>query len=461
MFQDHLSRAGYAPLSRRQMLMSAGCGFGYLALRGLCAQAASQEAALVTTPAYVNPLAPKLPPLPARAKRVIMLFMQGGPSHLDTFDYKPKLQASQGKQGEKGRLLASPFTFKRAGRNGLYISDLFPNVAKHADDLCMLNGMHCDNPAHPQATIQLHTGSAQFVRPSVGAWVLYGLGTVNQNLPGFITINPPAGLGGAQNYGSAFLPASFQGTRIDHGGMADVATALPARLQRKQLDLLQAMNHEAEAHSGQPDQIEGVIQSFELGFRMQSAAPELLDISKESIATREMYGIGQAHTDNFGRQCLMARRMAQAGVRFIEVCYPGWDQHTNLHAKMTANCGAVDKPIAALLADLKSHGMLKDTLVVYGGEFGRTPSSQGNDGRNHNNRGYTMWMAGGGAKPGIFGKTDEFGGTAVENKTHVHDLHGTILALLGLDAENLTFNYAGRDFRLMDVKGRVVKEIMA
>jgi hypothetical protein len=440
------------------MLASAGCGFGYLALQGLCAQAALQEAA--PPEIFKNPLAARQPPMPAKAKRVIMLFMQGGPSHVDTFDYKPKLQAAAGQAGDKGRLLPSSFKFSQHGHNGLWISELFPNVAKHADDLCMINSMHTDNPAHPQATIQLHTGSAQFVRPSVGAWVLYGLGTMNQNLPGFITINPPSGLGGAQNYGSAFLPATYQGTRIDGSGMADISSPVPQKLQRRQLDLLQAMNHDAEARSGSPDQVEGIIQSYELGFRMQSAVPELLDITRETTATKELYGIGDGKADSFGRQCLMARRLAQAGVRFIEVCHPGWDQHSNLHARMTANAEATDKPIAGLLADLKSHGMLNDTLVIWGGEFGRTPTSQGNDGRNHNNRGYSMWMAGGGSKPGVHGKTDDYGATAVDMPVHVHDLHATTLVLLGLDPENLTYKYAGRDFRLIDVKGHVAKGLM-
>jgi hypothetical protein len=243
--------------------------------------------------------------------------------------------------------------------------------------------------------------------------------------------------------------------------MADISPVMPTKLQRRQLDLLQAMNHDAEARSGSPDQVEGIIQSYELGFRMQSAVPDILDLAKESQATKALYGIGEGKSDSFGRQCLMARRLAQAGVRFIEVCYPGWDQHTNLHQKMTANAAATDKPIAGLLADLESHGLLKDTLVIWGGEFGRTPASQGADGRNHNNRGYTMWMAGGGAKPGIYGKTDDFGGQAVENPVHVHDLHATVLSLLGLDPEALTFKYAGRDFRLIDVKGHTVRELMA
>jgi hypothetical protein len=310
----------------------------------------------------------------------------------------------------------------------------------------------------------------------MGAWVLYGLGTTNQNLPGYITINPPTGLGGAQNYGSAFLPAAYQGTRLGaRGEMADVRSPLPLAEQRRQLALLQEMNWDFAPRSGTPDQIDGVIQSFELGFRMQSAVPDLLDISKESPATLQMYGIEGgvgapmpervrrgAGGDNFARQCLMARRLAQAGVRFIEVCHQGWDQHANLHQAMTRNALATDRAIAALLSDLKSHGLLEDTLVIWGGEFGRTPTGQNGDGRNHNNRGYTMWPAGGGVKGGTsWGKTDDYGAAAVENPVHTHDLHATILALLGLDHERLTYRYAGRDFRLTDVSGNVLKEIIA
>jgi hypothetical protein len=327
----------------------------------------------------------------------------------------------------------------------------------------MLNGMHTDNPAHPQATIQLHTGSVTFVRPSVGAWVLYGLGTLNQDLPGFITINPPAGLGGAQNYGSAFLPATYQGTRIEGASIADVTSAVPRAAQRRQLDLVQELNRDFASQTGPSEQIDGLIESYELGFRMQGKVPEVMDIAKESPQTLEMYGIERgAGAASFGRQCLMARRLAEAGVRFIEVCHPGWDQHNNLKQRLTVNCTSTDKAIAGLLADLKQRDLLKDTLVVWGGEFGRTPSAQGNDGRNHNNRGYTMWMAGGGVKGGLaYGKTDDHGAAAVDGKMHVHDLHATVLHLLGLNHERLTFKYAGRDFRLTDVYGNVAKEIIA
>jgi hypothetical protein len=447
------------PLSRRDLLKSAACGFGYLAFAGLATQAAASERA------YQSPLAPKLPHFAAKAKRVIFLFMQGGPSHVDTFDYKPRLATDAGKSGmaKGGKLLPSPWKFHQSGKSGLWISDLFPNVAKHADELCLINSMYTDNPAHPQATIALHTGSATFVRPSVGAWVLYGLGTQNQNLPGFITINPPANLGGAQNYSNAFLPAAYQGTRVgNNGSISNIAHALTSGQQRKQLDLVQVMNKELAARHGGNSELDGVIETYELGFRMEGAVPDLMDISKESRSTLDLYGVGNGPASTFGRQCLMARRFAEAGVRFIEINHGGWDQHSNLVAKHTSNATEVDKPIAGLITDLKQRNMLKDTLIVWGGEFGRTPAAQSNDGRNHNNRGYTMWMAGGGVKGGqAYGKTDEYGATSVENKVHTHDLHATILALLGLDHERLTYRYAGREFRLTDVKGNVVKDIIA
>jgi hypothetical protein len=449
--------------SRRDALRTAACGFGYLAFASLAQQAAAQEAG------YVSPVSPKAPHFSPRAKRVIFLFMQGAPSHVDTFDYKPKLQADSGKEFGRGKLMASPFQWRQHGKSGLYVSDLFPNVAQHADELCVLNGMNCDNPAHPQATVQLHTGNARFVRPSIGSWVLYGLGTLNSNLPGFITINPPA-IGGAQIYGSGFLPAAYEGTRIggnSNSSMPNLANpSLSTPQQRKQLDLVQSMNRDLLARSGRNEQIEGLIESYELGFRMQSAVPDIMDLSKESEATRELYGIGSGQpTDTFGRQCLLARRYAEAGVRFIEVGHQGWDHHDNLVNRLTANCRATDKPIAGLLTDLKQRGLLDDTLVIWGGEFGRTPTNQGRDGRDgrdHNNRGYTMWLAGGGARGGIrHGATDDYGAAAVDGKVHVHDLHATLLHLLGLDHEKLTYRYAGRDFRLTDVYGNVVNEVIA
>ena len=448
------------PFSRRQMLLGAAGGFGYVALAALCNQEARAD------DHYQSPVAPKAPMFPATAKRVIFLFMQGAPSHVDTFDYKPQLTADDGKPGFRGTLLGSQWKFQQHGQSGLWISDLFPQIASHADDLCILNSLHTDNPAHPQATIQMHTGSATSVRPSMGAWVLYGLGTVNQNLPGFITINPPPGVGGAQNYGSGFLPAAFEGTRVDGDGsrlIPNVTSRLPASLERRQIDLIQSMNQDMLARAGENAQIEGVIASYELGFRMQTTVPQVMDMSKESQSTLDLYGIGDGKpTNTFGRQCLLARRFAEAGVRFIEVGHAGWDQHQQLREKHALNAQQVDQPIAGLLADLKQHNMLEDTLVLWGGEFGRTPYAQNRDGRDHNNKGFTMWMAGGGAKGGLaYGATDEYGHVAVQNPMHVHDLHATILAMLGLDHEKLTYRYAGRDFRLTDVSGQVVKSVIA
>jgi hypothetical protein len=387
---------------------------------------------------------------------------------MDTFDYKPALVQDDGKPGDKGKLFASPFDWAQHGQSGLWISSAFPNVAEHADELCLLRGMTTDIPNHPQAFVQLHTGSTQFVRPSLGSWTLYGLGSENENLPGFVTIAPPIQFG-SQNYGSAFLPAVYQGTRIgaqkEEGSTAAITDIhnpeLNAALQRKQLDLVQAMNHDMLTR-GANAEIEGVIQSYELAFKMQTELPRVLDTSKETKATLDLYGIGGGVTDSFGKQCLMARRLSEAGVRFIEVGHGGWDHHNNLKSRLTANAAQTDKPIAGLLADLKQRGLLKDTLVIWGGEFGRTPGNGKPDGRGHNAKGYTMWMAGGGVRGGFsFGATDEHGGKAVENVTHIHDMHATALALLGLDHEKLTYKYAGRDFRLTNVTGRVAKEIIA
>lgn len=452
--------------SRREMLKTVSCGFGYLAFAGLAASAAQ---------AGGSPLMPKPPHFPARAKRVIFLCMSGGPSHVDTFDYKPKLAADSGKSAAsagrlaRGTLLGSPWNFSQHGQSGLWISELFPEVARHADDLCLIHSMQTDLPAHPQAFLQMHTGSFQFTRPSLGAWTLYGLGTENENLPGFITLNAPVNNGGAQNFGSAFLPAIFQGTRIGSEGRsvagARVQNIANARLspdtQRVQLDFVQALNRERLQRDQVSPQVEGVIESYELAFRMQAEVPRVMDISQESEVTKKMYGIGAGSTDDFGRQCLLARRFVEAGVRFVEVCHGGWDQHRNLKADHERNSRAVDQPIAALLTDLKARGLLKDTLVLWGGEFGRTPAAQNGDGRDHNNKGFTVWLAGGGVKGGLsHGRTDDYGAEAVENKVHIHDLHATILHALGLNHEKLTYRYAGRDFRLTDVKGSVVRDVL-
>ncbi|MES2737298.1 MAG: DUF1501 domain-containing protein [Verrucomicrobiota bacterium] len=451
---------------RRDMLKTLSSGFGYLAFAGLATQAAQ-----AATSAREGPLAPKGTHFPARAKRVIFLCMRGGPSHVDTFDYKPKLTADSGAAGQRAgtKLLGSKWKFAQHGQSGLWISDLFPNVANHADDLCMLRSMQTDLPSHPQAFLQMHTGSFQFVRPSLGAWTLYGLGTENENLPGFVTLTPPGASGGAQNYGSSFLPAIYQGTRLgtDNRPIAgaqirNLKSPLNSDIQRAELDLVQTLNRETLKRDPFNPAVEGVIESYELAFRMQKEMPQVMDLEGESEATKKLYGLENTTTADFGRKCLLARRLVEAGVRFVEVSHGDWDQHFNLTSALGANCRSVDQPISALLTDLKERGLLKDTLVIWGGEFGRTPHAQGGDGRDHNHKAFTMWMAGGGVKGGFsHGLTDDYGYEAIEDKMHVHDLHATILHLLGLDHERLTYRYAGRDFRLTDVHGNVVKQIIS
>ncbi|MCO6454575.1 MAG: DUF1501 domain-containing protein [Pirellulaceae bacterium] len=467
-------------VSRREALKCAGAGFGYLAFAGLSTMAAESS----------NPLAPKPTHFPARAKHVIFLCMEGAPSHVDTFDYKPQLGRDNGRsmpgaRTRAARLLGSPWGFQQHGQSGLWISELFPELAACADDLCLLNGMHTDVPAHPQAFLQLHTGVSQFKRPSLGAWTFYGLGTENENLPGFITIGPPQNNGGPANYGSAFLPAICQGTpiRTAFGGFAGgggggfgrrgrsnssgtVSNIRNPRLdrdsQRTQLDFIQSLNQEALRREQHDPAVEGAIESYELAFRMQAEMPQVMDTSDESAETKALYGIGQQASDTFGSQCLLARRFVEAGVRFIELTSRQWDHHTNLREALPNKAASIDKPIAGLLQDLKQRGLLDETLVLWGGEFGRTPYAQGDDGRDHNHRGFTTWMAGGGTKGGfVHGATDDYGYEAVAGKVHIHDWHATILHLLGLDHERLTYRYAGRDMRLTDVKGNVVREILA
>ena len=454
--------------SRRQTLKTVSAGFGYLAFADILHKAAASELS------QSKPLSPKAPHFPAKAKRIIFLCMQGGPSHVDSFDYKPQLQADHGKAGRYGgSLLQSPWQFRQRGESGLWISDLFPEVASMADDLTLIRSMQCDQPVHPGAMTQMHTGTAQFIRPSLGAWTLYGLGTENESLPGFVSLSPPSG--SARNYGSAFLPAIYGGAKVGRGARSsrvarfgneesvpDIQPSMEKAQQRLQLDYIQKLNKGVlNREQYQPD-VEGIIESYELAFRMQDAMPEVMDVSTESSSTLELYGAETEPTQTFGQQCLLARRFAEAGVRFIEVTHGNWDQHTNLTADHKARAEACDKPIAGLLKDLKQRDMLKDTLVVWGGEFGRTPAAQGADGRNHNNKGYTTWMAGGGVKGGYsYGSTDEYGYEAVENPCHIHDWHATILHLLGLDHEQLTYRYAGRDFRLTDVHGVVARDIIA
>jgi hypothetical protein len=429
-------------------------------------------------------LAAKTPHFEPRAKRVLFLFMKGGPSHVDTFDPKPLLDRDHGKPppfalpsvtfARQGNLLKSPWKFKQYGASGLPVSDLFPNVAQHVDDLCILRSVHGTNPAHGGAALKLHTGSDQFVRPSFGGWISYGLGTENTNLPAFVTICPTLAHGGVNNWGAAFLPAYCQGTPIGTASQPARQAAvqhvrnpqLSFSVQRRQLEYIQALNREHLQRQGEADALLARLDAFELAFRMQTSMPELQDLSHETAATQRLYGIDDAVTEDFGRQCLMARRFLEAGVRFVQVTHSDsevqWDQHGNLYRGHMKNAAEVDKPIAGLLQDLKDRDLLRDTLVLWGGEFGRTPTAEGTDGRDHNPHGFTMWMAGGGVKGGFaYGATDDYGYYAVQDKMHVHDLHATILHLLGLDHERLTYHYAGRDFRLTDVAGRVAQAIIA
>ncbi len=462
-------------ISRRRLLQQTAVGFGSVALNAILGQEAL---------AAQNPLAAKPTHHPARAKRIVFLFMKGGPSHVDTFDPKPLLDRDHGKPlpfdlpkvtfAKQGNLLKSPWKFHQHGESGLPVSELFPNVARHIDDLCILRSVHGTNPAHGGALLKLHTGTDQFVRPSLGSWLTYGLGTENENLPAFVTICPTLAHGGVNNWGSAFLPAHCQGTPIGNASLpatqATVKHIKNARLtpdqQRRQLDLIGALNQDFIDVAGRNSALEGRLNSFELAYRMQTAMPEVQELSGETRATRQLYGIDDPVTEDFGRQCLMARRFLERGVRFVQVTHSDshvqWDQHGNLYQGHTKNAAEVDRPIAGFLTDLKARGLLEDTLVLWGGEFGRTPTAQGNDGRDHNPHGFTMWMAGGGVKGGYaYGATDDYGYYAAENKMHVHDLHATILHLLGLDHERLTYRYAGRDFRLTDVDGVVAKDIFA
>jgi len=474
-----------AAVSRRCLLRDSAAGFGYLALAGLLAEEAQAAGAAPTLKSQIRsgPLAPKTPHFPARAKRIIFVFMKGGPSHVDTFDPKPLLDRDHGKPlpfekprvqfAPTGALLKSPWKFKKYGQSGIEVSELFPHVAECVDDLCILNSVHGTNAAHGGALLKLHTGSDNFVRPSMGAWVTYGLGTENQNLPGFITICPTLAHGGVNNWGSAFLPAAYQGTPLGNAAVpADQARVryiqnprVPKTVQRMQLDALAQMNREHLAETGPNLALEGRLNSFELAFRMQTEMPEIESLAGETPETLKLYGMDEPVTANFGRQCLLARRFAERGVRFIQVTHSNsevqWDQHGDLKKGHEQNAKEVDKPIAGLLKDLKVRGLLKDTLVLWGGEFGRTPTAQGSDGRDHNPEGFTMWMAGGGVKGGMkYGATDDYGYYAAENKIHIHDLHATLLHLMGLDHERLTYRYAGRNFRLTDVHGNVVKDIM-
>nr|WP_157605423.1 DUF1501 domain-containing protein [Schlesneria paludicola] len=472
--------------TRRQVLQSAGCGFAALALAGLAGLAGRTSAA-----DSASRLMEKMPLIAPKAKRVIFLFMQGGPSHVDTFDYKPELVrqdgqqfafndariiANTGKRGSTQRLMKPLWSFRQYGQSGRWVSDLFPHVAEHVDDLCFIHSMHTEGVAHGPATLFLHCGAANSVRPSIGSWVTYGLGSECHHLPGFVSLSPSAGNGGPRNYGGAFLPPVYQGTAIGRAGTpaseAKIRDIVPGKANsprdRRQFDLIQAFNSEQAKRHPHDAELEAVLNSYELAWNLQKNAPDVLDLSQETREMQALYGIDDPQTEDFGRQCLMARRLSEAGVRFVQITHgdntanPVWDQHSNM-PKHAEHARRVDRPIAGLLADLKQRGLLEDTLVWWGGEFGRTPYAEKNGtGRDHNPGGFTVWLAGGGIKPGFaFGKTDEFGHLAAENKVHMHDLHATILHLLGLDHERLTYRFSGRDYRLTDVHGHVIDSIIA
>ncbi len=449
-----------APVSRREMLRRMGGGFGAL---GLASVLAGESTA--------GPLTPKAGHFPARAKRVIFLFMNGGPSHVDTFDPKPELDKQHGKEPPRNvgrrntKLMKSPFAFRKCGQSGTEVSELYPEVGRRIDDVCVVRSMHHETPAHERALLLMNSGNVQPIRPSLGSWLTYGLGTENQGLPGFVVLCPGKPVVGPQLWGNSFLPAVYQGTHINNKAVNPkqiiryVENRLPAGEQRRQLDLLRELNESHLADRGPDGQLEARIQSLEMAYRMQFEAMDVFDLGREPEAVRREYGPGE-----FADACLIARRLAERGVRVTQVYYGDnqpWDDHKDIlnHRK---HAQASDRPIAALLTDLKRRGLLDETLVIWGGEFGRTPTSEGDKGRDHHSRGFSMWLAGGGVKGGlVYGATDELGIDAVENRVHAHDLHATILYLMGIDHERLTFRYSGRDFRLTDVHGQVVKGILA
>ncbi|MFM8251118.1 MAG: DUF1501 domain-containing protein [Planctomycetota bacterium] len=456
--------------SRREMLQQLGAGFGLVGLAGVLAEA--QAAGGATSD---NPLAVKSPHFPARAKRVIHLFMNGGPSHVDTFDPKPALEKYAGQKPEEltknyprvvGPLFPSPYKFSKHGAAGIDVSELYPHLAQQIDDVCVIRSMHTDIPNHEPALLMMNSGNTQPTRPSLGSWLSYGLGTENQNLPGYVVLCPGKPVVGPQLWGNSFLPGIFQGCHINNGRLDPKSviphvhnTHLSASEQRRQIDALQALNREHLQQRGQDGGLEARIESLEMAYRLQFAAQEVFDINQETQATRKLYGSGQ-----FADACLVARRLVERGVRMVQLYYGSgqpWDDHGDItnHAK---HAQSSDQAIAALLADLKARGMLDDTLIVWGGEFGRTPWSEGGKGRDHHARGFTVWLAGGGVRGGLaYGTTDEFGNQAVEKRMHVHDLHATVLHLMGLDHERLTYRYSGRDFRLTDVHGKVCHDILA
>ena len=457
--------------SRRDLLARTGCGFGLLALVDALAASEPDRAA--------QPYAVRAPHHTPRAKRVIFLYMPGGPSHVDLFDPKPRLTSENGQplpfekpkleRTKTGNLLATPWKFSKHGESGIEVSELLPRVASCIDDICVIRSMVADNINHTGAALQMCTGEQAFSRPSLGSWLTYGLGTENQNLPGFVVVCPAAVFQGAQLWASSFLPSAYQGTLVRDlkSPIANLRDPLDnAERQQMKLDAIARLNEIHKRARVNESQLEARIASFELAFRMQREAPEAFDISRESQATHKLYGTDQPATELFGRQCLLARRLVERGVRYVQIFDApqnnAWDHHSGLRENLPKRCEAVDQAIAALLVDLKTRGLFEDTLVLWGGEFGRTPTAEGTNGREHHPFGFTMWMAGGGIRGGmVHGATDEYGWHAVQDKVHVHDLHATILYLMGFDHERLTYRHGGRDYRLTDVHGRVVREIIS
>ena len=468
-----------ASISRREMLRTAACGFGGLALNGMAAGLAASATSRLRAPA---------PHYVPRAKRVIFLFMSGGPSQVDLFEPKPLITRMHGRTvsppvdghqfrvGVENFLAMGPVAPVRArGQSGVMVSDLLPHLSGVADELCLLRAMHTDNKAHAPATLQLHTGKLSESLPSIGSWISYGLGNENQNLPSFITIHPPKD---GRTYGSSFLPALHQGTPVNVPAPGSNGSPIKylhdptveAAVQRRRLDFVQKMNRDLLSRVETDSQMEGVIESLELAFRMQTETPRIVDLSGESKETLDLYGVDDQATDRNGRACLLARRFSEAGVRFVQVTFGGWDHHVGIRDELPKSCAAADKPVAGLIKDLKRRGLLDDTLVIWSGEFGRSPWSQDlsgtspleKHGREHQQESFASFLAGGGVKAGFtYGETDDFGYRPISEKVHLHDLHATILHLLGLDHERLTHRHAGRDFRLTDVYGSVVKEILA
>jgi hypothetical protein len=472
------------PQTRRDFLRNAGGGFGLIALASVLAEQGLLAGEAEADTAALDPLAPRKPHFEAKAKRVIFLFMSGGPSHLETFDPKPDLQRLHGqplpasfgrvktrRAVDRNKLLGTKRKFKKHGRSGIEVSDLLPNLAKCVDDICLLRGCHGDSVTHPESVYLMNTGFIQMGRPSLGSWLAYGLGTENRNMPAFVVLPDPAGWvkGGAPAWGNGFLPAAYQGTVIRGGASPILNLETPQGVsgtqQRRTLDFINRLNREHLRQRGDDSELAARIAAYELAFRMQAHAPEVVDLAREPAGVRKLYGLDRKGSAEFGLRCLLARRLVERGVRFVQLyCGDtgGWDAHSNIEGNHKRLCAQSDLPIAGLLRDLRARGLLDSTLVIWGGEFGRTPMTEGSDGRDHNPHGFTMWLAGGGVKGGqVIGATDAVGLRAEKDKTHVHDIHATILHLLGLKHRHLTYRHNGRNERLTDNFGEVIQEVMA